>query len=102
PTRSLQLALNGSVPSPLDVLLLVQLAGSRPLPPALSLQFQLTVTSLLFQPAPLAVGDWLGAATGAVTSTRNLTLLSVLVEARLRLPKASVMNPAAIAAVSVP
>jgi len=47
----------------LDVELVAQVAGSTPAPP--SLQFQVTVTSVLFQPAPLAAGLALGTATGA-------------------------------------
>ena len=69
PARSLQVALNTILlPSPDDVLLVVQLAESIPEPPALSAQFQVTVTSELFQPARLADGDWDGLAVGAVIS----------------------------------
>jgi hypothetical protein len=53
-------------PSLLEVLLVVQLAGSMPRP--LSVQCQLTVTSLLFQPAALAAGDCTGLAAGGVRS----------------------------------
>src|SRR5262245_9950194 len=68
PARSAQFALRVCWPSPLDVLVVMQLAESMPLPAASSAQFQLTVTSLEFQPALLAAGDWLGLATGAVLS----------------------------------
>ena len=55
-----------AVPSPADVLLVVQLAGSMPEPPA-SVQFHVTVTSVLFQPAT-ALGDCVGPAVGANAS----------------------------------
>lgn len=68
---SLQVALRVSVPSPLLVLLVVQLAASIIAP--VKVEFQLTVTSvLLFQQAPLAAGLWLGLALGAVGSMRTL------------------------------
>src|SRR5690348_8612827 len=56
------------LPSPVDVLLVVQASGSMPDPPALSVQCQLTVTSVLFQPAPFFGGDCAGAAVGGVVS----------------------------------
>ena len=55
-------------PSPEDVLLGLQFALSIPEPPELSAQFQVTVTLLLFQPAPLAAGDWVGLALGGMES----------------------------------
>ena len=58
-----------SVPSPDEVDEVVQLQRSMPTPPALSVQFQFTVTSVLFQPAPLAAGDWVGAAVGGIASS---------------------------------
>ena len=69
PATSLQVALSGRLPSPDETLLVVQLAVSIPEPPALSAQFQVTVTSLLFQPAPLAAGDRAGLAVGAMASS---------------------------------
>ena len=75
PARSLQVALRLMVPEPLLTLLVVQLAGSMPLmDPELvegSLQFQVTVTLLLFQPEGAAAGDWVGLATGAVVSGKG-------------------------------
>ena len=63
--------IRGPLPE-LLMLLVVQLAGSMPLTnPELvtgSLQFQLTVTLLLFQPEGAAAGDWVGLATGAAVS----------------------------------
>ena len=51
PARSLQVACNTiDSPSPDDMLEVVQFAGSIPEPPALSLQCQLTVTFVRFQP----------------------------------------------------
>jgi len=38
------------------------------MPAPQSLQFQMTVTSLLFQPVPFATGDWEGAAVGGLAS----------------------------------
>ena len=38
------------LPSPIEVLLVVQLAVSIPEPPALSVQFQFTFTSEVYQP----------------------------------------------------
>ena len=56
------------------LLLVVQLAESRPLPVPEpvegSVQFQLTVTFwLVVQPDAVATGDWTGLGTGAVLST---------------------------------
>jgi hypothetical protein len=48
------------------MLLVVQLLGSRPDP--LSVQFQVTVTSLLFQPAVFAGGARVAFAVGGVVS----------------------------------
>jgi len=75
PFASWQVALNTIVPCPVEVLdagqfeavAAVRAAPSVPIP-----QFQVTVTSVLFQPAPFAAGDWVGTATGgpqAVTVT---------------------------------
>ena len=69
PALSLQVAFNVSVPSPDEVEEVVQLAESMPDPSALSVQFQFTVTSVLFQPAPLAAEDWVGAAVGGIESS---------------------------------
>src|SRR5207249_3354565 len=66
PALSLQVAVRVCTPSPLEVLLVVQLAASTPA--AASVQFQVTVTSLVFQPAALAWGDRLGLAAGGVVS----------------------------------
>ena len=70
PAKSLQVALSVSDPPPNArvVLVAVQLAGSIPTPPALSVQCQVTVTSVLFQPAALAAGDWVGLAVDALVS----------------------------------
>ena len=68
PAISLQLADSVIAPWPDETLLVVQLAVSMPEPPTLSAQFQVTVTSLLFQPASLAAGDWVGLAVGGVLS----------------------------------
>src|SRR5947207_13883980 len=72
PAPSLHCALRVSTPSPLEALLAGQ-AGSRPelalkLAPG-STQFQVTVTSEVFQPAALAAGVWVRGATGANLST---------------------------------
>jgi hypothetical protein len=65
--RSVQLAVSSSAsPSPDEVELVVQLAGSTP--GFASVQFHVTVTSLLFQPSPLAAGAAFGAAVGGVVS----------------------------------
>ncbi len=66
----MQVASKVMVPSPDEVLLVVQLAESIPEPPVLSVQFHVTVTSALFQPAPLAAGDCVGKAVGGVLSVR--------------------------------
>ena len=76
PTASLHVALSVCTPSPLEVLLGGQLLASRPAPPGLSVQFQVTVTSDLFQPA-LAAGDWVALAVGARVSTSQVKLASV-------------------------
>src|SRR5690348_5209978 len=68
PSRSRHVAVSVCVPSPEDVLLVVQRAGSIPDPPALSVQFQYTVTLLLFHPAPFAEGDGLADADGGTMS----------------------------------
>ena len=60
------MALRVCRPSPLEALLVVQLAVSTPAPA--SAQFQLTVTSVLFQPKLLRAGDTLGLAVGGVRS----------------------------------
>jgi len=84
-------------PSPLEALLVVQLAGSTPA--AVSVQFQETVTSLVFQPAALAVGDWLGLAVGGVVSgvymrvTEVVPLVSVAIEV-LVAPGTQKLDPA--------
>jgi hypothetical protein len=57
PAWSVQLAFTViGLPSPEETLLVVQCAGSIPEPPASSVQFQFTVTSLLFHPAAFAGG----------------------------------------------
>ena len=73
PARSLQVAVSVISPSPDEVLLMVQLAGSIPEPPVLSAQFHVTVTSLLFQPLAFAAGDCVGEAVGGVVSAGGLT-----------------------------
>ena len=57
PAKSLQVAVTEIAgPWPDETVLVLQLARSIPDPPALSVQFQVTVTSVVFQPAPLAGG----------------------------------------------
>jgi hypothetical protein len=74
-------------PSPDDVDVVVQFALSIPEPPALSLQFQLTVTSVLFQPAPFAAGLRVGAAVGATTSGGGNTTMWSEMERRVSVLK---------------
>ena len=61
-------------PSPDDVVLVVHALVSMPEPPELSAQFQLTVTSVLFQPSALASGDCVGLADGAALSSVTVPL----------------------------
>src|SRR4051812_5675452 len=77
PLRSAQIALSPIAgPSPEDVLDVVQLPESIPVPPLSSDQFQVTVTSLLFHPPAFAAGDWVGEEVGAVVSLGPDTCLS--------------------------
>ena len=64
----MHVAAKAMMPSLLEVLLVVHVEGSMPQPPVSSVQFQVTVTSVVFQPAALAAGDWVGLAVGAVVS----------------------------------
>lgn len=69
---------------------------------SLSTTVQLTVTLLVYQPFVPCVPTTLGVITGGVLSPTNVTLLSPLVEAMLRLPEVSLAAPAAIEATTVP
>src|SRR5581483_931117 len=60
PALSVHVAASVPMTSPLDMLLVAQLAVSMREPPLPSLQFQVTVTSLLLQPALLAAGFCVG------------------------------------------
>ncbi len=89
PARSLQLAVaDRALPSPLVLPLAVGVAG----PDSASLQVQVTVTSLLFQPAALAAGFWIGAV--RVGLVRSMLIPPWLAEAVL--PATSVQVPLAV------
>lgn len=74
PARSAQLAASATSPSPLEVLEVVQLVVSMPTPS--SLQFQVTVTGVLRQPAAFGLDEGVGAATGAVVSMASTAPMS--------------------------
>ena len=67
PATFAQVAVSVSVPSPLDVLVVVQWPGS--IAASAPDQCQVTTTSVLFQPFAFGAGAWVGAATGAVATT---------------------------------
>src|SRR6478735_3330345 len=68
---SAQVDVSVTAPSPEDVPDWTQCAESMPEPE--SVQFQLTVTSELFHPAPFAAGETTGLSVGAVLSTCTVT-----------------------------
>ena len=68
PAKSLHVADSRIVPSPEEVLDVVQFAGSIPEPPTSSPQFQVTFTSLAFQPALFTAGTCVGDAVGGIVS----------------------------------
>ena len=72
PASSVQLAVSVIVPSPLEVLWVVQLLGS--IVERGSVQFQSTVTSLLFQPLAFAAGCATGFATGGAVSSNVIVI----------------------------
>ena len=67
-----------------------------------SVQFQSTVTSLVYQPLLPCVPWMAGASAGGVSSVMYVTVLSVLVAAVWPLPPASLAASAATDALTVP
>ena len=72
PASSVQLAVSVIVPSPLELLWVVQLLGS--IVERGSVQFQSTVTSLLFQPLAFGPGCATGLATGGAVSSNVIVI----------------------------